>query len=202
MSFISKISKLISLSLAIGGAILTTTGVALLGVGTNYTMTIDTNKISNNVSGSNTLTKSSHSIDEAAGYTMGVGSSNYGIYYDVFFVDGTKMSSYELKEVNDKYKSNKPSYSDFIKVMNLNKKATEKSIKESKEYLNNLPASERDKYSKSIKSYEEIASQYGRAQQGYDMMVSGAVLLPVFAIVMIFGTATSILNKKDKKESK
>ncbi len=85
--------KGLSLGLAIGGGILTVTGAALLGVGCNHTIKIETGENSYQV--------------------MGVGSQNYGKVIKAK-VNGNDVPQEAIDAQNKLINETKPSYKDFL----------------------------------------------------------------------------------------
>ena len=107
---------------------------------------------------------------EGVKLTYGVGSMNYGKAW----TDGKRDPSQD---------GNYTSYKDFI-----NK--AKSSYKELKNQYDTLPEGEdKNQLKKALDLYKSIFT-------GYDLMMAGAILLPIFTIVLAAGIALIIIYKK------
>ncbi len=125
--------------------------------------------------------------NKGATQTMGVGSMNY-----------TELVSWTCP---DKIKDNKEAKDAYDKAMKTIQEATKK-VKESKDYpsYNDFVEEARKQIKEAGSTSDENIKkmlEFPKAiVQGYDMMVSGAVLFSIFVLVMAFGIVALIMNKK------
>ncbi len=168
MSFMNKIPKVVSFGLAIGGSILTVTGAALLGVGCQYSSTI---KYDDGVN-----------IFKLG---IGVGSSNWGKVSFAELRTETEVKNItgeEFTKLNNSIQENiiKPlggTYNEFVE--------------NSKKQYDNLTKTPGGKDNLLYDTYWAVG-------MGYNLMISGAVLFSVFAVVMIFGIVASVFAFKKR----
>ncbi len=192
MSFMSKIKKPLALGLTIGGGVLTVTGATLLGVGCNYTYTME----------------SKMSADNAYSQTIGVGSQNYMKLisgYQTINGKKTDIPQSEIDEYNKKItgpNSERPkSYNDYLDQNKKQKEEVQKSIDTIKNQINQLPAGTPEELktamNKSLEAAEKSLDVYKAIDTGYAMMVSGAVLFSIFTLVTAFGIFAIIKGGKN-----
>lgn len=179
MSFISKISKKtaktllgVGLGFSIGGVVFLVLGCQSKG------------KIQNYASNGELIYEKE----------VGTGSQNYGHIYsekrkDVWTNTWIETDSQTIESMNKVFDATKPSYSDYRELW---KGYGEEANKLRNQTLN---------YGQSLyyESYYKFANDVSSSNT---FLVIGEVILPIFAIIMILGIATLIINKINGNKEK
>ncbi len=161
--------------LSIIGGIGTITGTILLPVGCEYTLSFNKEEI--NLFFGRTI------AEQNGKYVLGVGSSNYG-ETKKFEVDGVALSDLELNLINSLYV--KVDYDEYVD--------NARELKKTNEKLYSLDLETKEEYNLNKKVVNAILDAYG-------LMVSGAVILSIFALIFIISIFLIIKENRDLKRA-
>lgn len=131
-------------------------------------------------------------------------TSNIGNIQLLMYLDGGLAAEWEHSHPNgEEYKEltslKKMSYSDVANKAKTAKKGFEIS---KKQYIEENKKDENtENYKSQIKSFDESIAMMDKVSSANAMMISGAVLLPIFAIVMGLGIAALVINIKAGKKT-
>ncbi len=173
MKFFKKIKKPLSITLTTIGSLFTLGGIGMLAAGCNwtYTITYSANKQQN--------------IPEFI-VKYGIGATNYGTLLEVddySKTDPIRIAFEKLGKANG--------YNDW-------KDKTINSIDQSIEYLEqSKKTNTQPGYAKWADAEIELISDIkDNVNIAYNLMVSGAVVFPIFVLVLSFGITALVVNKK------